>query len=67
MRPRGSAAANGFGEVNVFSPGRRKGNIVSGFFSFAGENEAGTEERSGRKLERTGVELNRNEAFGYAF
>ena len=40
---------------------------VKVLFSFAGENEAGTEERSGRKLERTRVELNRNETFGYAF
>ena len=41
--------------------------FVKVLFSFAGENGAGTEERWGRKLERTGVELNRNEAFGYAF
>ena len=40
---------------------------VKVLFSFAGENGAGTEERWGRKLERTGVELNRNEAFGCAF
>src|SRR5579863_2261218 len=36
-------------------------------FSFAGENAAGSDKWPGRKLERTGVELNRREAFGYAF
>jgi len=36
-------------------------------FSFAAENAAGTDQRSGRKLKRTRVELNRTEAFGYAF
>jgi len=40
---------------------------VKVLFSFAGENAAGWDEWSGRKLERTRVELNRNETFGYAF
>jgi hypothetical protein len=38
---------------------------VKVLFSFAGENAAGRDEWSGRKLMRTRVELNRNEAFGY--
>jgi hypothetical protein len=40
---------------------------VKVLFSFAGENATEIDEWSGRKLKRTGVELNRNEAFGYAF
>ena len=40
---------------------------VKVLFSFAGENAAGTKEWSGRKLKRTGVELNRNETFRYGF
>jgi hypothetical protein len=40
---------------------------VKVLFSFAEENAAGTDEWPDRKLERTRVELNRNEAFGYAF
>jgi hypothetical protein len=40
---------------------------VKVLFSFAGENATEMDEWSGRKLKRTGVELNRNEAFGYAF
>jgi hypothetical protein len=40
---------------------------VKVLFSFAGENWAGMDEWPGRKVKRTGVELNRNEAFVYAF
>jgi hypothetical protein len=40
---------------------------VKVLFSFAGENAAEMDEWRVRKLERTEVELNRNEAFGYAF
>jgi hypothetical protein len=39
---------------------------VKVLFGFGGKNAAGTDEWSVRKLKRTGVELNRNEAFGYA-
>jgi hypothetical protein len=41
--------------------------FVKVLFSFAGENVAGRDEWPGRKVKRTGVELNRDEAFGYAF
>ena len=40
---------------------------VKVLFGFAEENVAGMEERSGRKLERTRVELNRDETLGYVF
>jgi len=40
---------------------------VKVLFGFGGKNAAGTDEWSVRKLKRTGVELNRNEVFGYAF
>jgi hypothetical protein len=40
---------------------------VKALFGFAGKNAAGTDEWSVRKLKRAGVELNRNEVFGYAF
>ncbi len=36
-------------------------------FSFAAEKAAGAQEWRGRKLKGTRSELNRNEAFGYAF
>ena len=67
---------NGFGRaarrfVNI---GRQRGLLlfskpvnVKVLYSFAGENVAGRDEWPGRKVKRTGVELNRNEAFGYAF
>jgi hypothetical protein len=35
-------------------------------FSFAGEETAGADRHAGRMLKGTGIELNRNEAFGYA-
>jgi hypothetical protein len=36
-------------------------------FSFAGEKRVGMKQWPGRKLKGTRVELNRREAFGYAF
>src|SRR5579863_4727406 len=53
----------GFAVHRVMSD-RENGKVL---FSFAGENAAGSDKWPGRKLERTGVELNRREAFGYAF
>jgi hypothetical protein len=49
-------------EIEILNFCERKSSL-----QLCGENEAGTDEWSGRKLERTGVELNRKEAFGYAF
>ena len=56
------------GKFFDFSKRFRKNRVtVKGLISFAADNLAGADRWPGRKMMRPQVELNRKEAFGYAF